>query len=82
MRDFLKSTLRFSWVMSLFGAQQLENVVSDPGQRTDKTATAFESVTRATEQVLHGVVKDAFKAGDRLQGGMVDAMLGPFTSEF
>jgi hypothetical protein len=81
MRDFLKSTLRFSWAMSLFGVQQLENIVSDPSQQTSKTATAFESVTQATEQVLNGVVKDAFKAGDRLQSGVVDAMLGPPTSK-
>src|SRR5882762_5334565 len=76
MLDFLKSTLRFSWAMSLFGVQQLENVVENPSQQTNKTAAAFDSVTGATEEQLSGVVKDAFKAGDRLQDGMVDMIFG------
>lgn len=74
MRDFIKSTLRFSWVMSLFGVQQFENIVKDSSQQNGKAAAAFESVIQATEQQLDGVVKDAFNAGDRLQNGIVDVM--------
>ena len=74
MRDFFRSALRFSWAMSLFGVQQLENLVADSSQGQNKTATAFETITQATEQQLSGVVKDAFKAGDQLQSEMVDAM--------
>lgn len=76
MRDFIKSALRFSWAMSLFGVQQLENIGEDSSQQNNKTATAFESVTRTTEGQLSGVVKDAFKAGDQLQSGVVDMILG------
>jgi hypothetical protein len=76
MRDFIKSTLRFSWAMSLFGVQQLENVIEDSGRQGDKTIAAFDSVARATEGQLGGAVKDAFQAGDRLQSGVVDAMFG------
>ena len=76
MRDFIKSTLRFSWAMSLFGVQQLENAIEDSSHQNKKTATAFESVTQATEEQLSGVVKDAFKTGDRLQSGIVDMVLG------
>jgi len=76
MRDFIKSTLRFSWAMSLFGVQQLENIGEDSSQQNNKTATAFEKVTQASEEQLAGVVKSAFKAGDQLQSGMVDMILG------
>jgi hypothetical protein len=76
MRDFIKSTLRFSWAMSLFGVQQLENMVEDSSQQNNKTATAFDSITHATEEQLGGAIKDAFKAGDQLQSGMVDMMFG------
>src|SRR2546423_9241574 len=81
MRDFLKSTVRFSWAMSLFGVQQLENMISDPVQQTNNAATAFESVSKATEEQMAGVVKETFKAGDRLQSGVVDAMLGALTGK-
>ncbi len=76
MRDFIKSTLRFSWAMSLFGAQQLENMVEDSSRQNKKTATAFDSITQITEEQLGGVIKNVFKAGDQLQSGMVDAMFG------
>ncbi|HSE19886.1 MAG TPA: hypothetical protein VLB46_22685 [Pyrinomonadaceae bacterium] len=74
MRDFFKSALRFSWAMSLFGVQQLENLIADSSQGQDKTVTAFETIAQATEEQLTGVVKDTFKAGDRLQSGIVDSM--------
>lgn len=76
MRDLIKSTLRFSWAMSLFGVQQLENMDEDSRQQNDKTTTAFERMTMASEEQLAGVVKDAFKAGDKLQSGLVDLILG------
>jgi hypothetical protein len=76
MRDFIKSTLRFSWAMSLFGVQQLENIVEDSSGQNNKTATAFDSVTQATEKQLDGNIKNAFNAGDQLQSGMVDMMFG------
>ena len=74
MRDFFKSALRFSWAMSLFGVQQLENLVADSSQGQNRTATAFDTIAQATEEQLSGVVKNAFKTGDQLQSEMVDAM--------
>lgn len=76
MRDFIKSTLRFSWAMSLFGVQQLENIAEDSRRQDNKTTTAFESITRATEEHLGGTIKDAFKAGDHWQSEIVDTMFG------
>jgi hypothetical protein len=74
MRDFIKSTLRFSWAMSLFGVQQLENMVKDSSEQDNNTTTAFDSVIQATEEQLGGVIKQAFKAGERLQSEMVDTV--------
>ena len=62
--------------MSLFGVQQLENAVEESSHQNKKTTTAFEAVTQATEEQLSGVVKDAFKAGDQLQSGILDTILG------
>ena len=76
MRDFIKSTLRFSWVMSMFGAQQVENALEDSTRQGGRTAAAFDSVTRAAEQHLSGTVREAYKAGDQLQSRMVDSMFG------
>ena len=79
MRNFIKSTLRFSWAMSLFGIQQLENMAVDYCAH-NKTVAAFDSITSATEDQLDGTIKAAYRAGDRLQSGMVDAMFGALPS--
>src|ERR1041384_7695701 len=76
MRDLIKSTLRFSWAMSLFGVQQLENMVEDASHQDSKTITAFESVSKTAEEEIGGVVRDAYKSGERLQSRMVDMILG------
>ncbi len=78
MRDFIKSSLRFSWAMSLFGVQQFENMIEDATRQNNKTSTALDSITEATEDQLGGFVGDAFRTGDRLQSGMVDMMFGSF----
>lgn len=76
MRDLIKSALRFSWVTSLFGVQQLENVSKDSTQQSNKAALALEKMTQASQEQLTGVVKYLFKAGDELQSGIVDMILG------
>lgn len=73
MRDFIKSTLRFSWAMSLLGAQQLENVVADP---TQGTARVFDPVTKALAGELGGTMRSVFKAGDHVQRRVVDTLFG------
>jgi len=81
MNDLIKSTLRFSWAMSLFGVQQLENMSEDLSQQNNKTAAAFEKVTHASEEQLAGVVKKAFAAGDQLQSEAVDMILGGLSGQ-
>ena len=50
MRDLTKSFLSFSWTMSMFGLEQLTNVLSDErsGNRRERMADAFDAVTEAT----------------------------------
>src|ERR1044071_5614914 len=76
MRNFIKSSLRFSWAMSLFGIQQVENMIEDATGQDDKACTAFDSIAEATRRQLGGPVRDAFRTGDQLQSGMVDMMFG------
>jgi hypothetical protein len=78
IRDLTKSMLSFSWAMSLFGVEQLANTLlpQSPSQPNHRATTAFNTVTQATEEQLSGVLKGVFKAGDQLQRGMVDLMLG------
>jgi hypothetical protein len=78
IRDLTKSMLSFSWAMSLFGIEQLTNTLipQSPSQPNHRATTAFNAVTHAAEEQLGGVLKGVFKAGDQLQRGMVDLMLG------
>jgi len=76
IRDLTKSTLSFSWAMSLFGVEQLTNMLipQRPSQPTHRATAAFNTVTQAAEEQLSGVLKGVFNAGDQLQRGMVDLM--------
>ena len=76
MRDFTKSSFSFTWSMSLFGLQQLGNLLrpGDRGGPWHRVTDAFDRVTRATEGQLGDTLRETFKAGDRLQRGMVDMM--------
>jgi hypothetical protein len=76
IRDLTKSMLSFSWAMSLFSTKQLVNILMP-----EKATTAFNAVTRATEDQLGDVLKGAFRAGDQLQKGIVDMTFSFLTLE-
>ncbi len=78
MREFTKSMMSYTWAMSMFGVQQMLNLLT-PGQGRDQTAKAakaFNNVTDATTQTFDKTLKEAFDTGDKMQKGMVDMMLG------
>ncbi|MCH9651598.1 MAG: hypothetical protein K0U98_25455 [Deltaproteobacteria bacterium] len=77
MYELTKSVVRFSWLMPLFGMQQMANVlVPKEGQRpTARPDEAFDAVTSELRQQLGGL-EGVFEAGDRLQRGFVDSALG------
>jgi len=67
MRNLTRSVASFSWAMSLFGAEQMANLISPR-----RAADAFGTVARSTEGALGPGLRSAFQAGDRLQRAMVD----------
>lgn len=67
--DLAKSMLRFSWGLSLFGAQQAANLSSP-----SKAAKVFAELAKVTETALGGPLGEAFRAGDALQGRLVDGL--------
>jgi len=82
MRELTKSMMSYGWAMSVFGAQQMFNLMT-PGQGgdpCDKAAKAFNDVTQATSETLDNPLKAAFNDGNKMQAGMVDMMLGGFMS--
>jgi hypothetical protein len=67
----------YTWAMSIFGLQQVVNLLTpENGDAGGKAAQAFDNVTEATTKTLGGAMKEAYKAGDSLQKGMVDLMFG------
>ena len=74
MRELTKSMFSYTWAMSLFGAQQMLNLLSP-----SKAAKAFEGVASATEKELGQPLQFVFKAGDDLQRRMVNLMFGAAT---
>jgi len=73
-RELTKSTISFSWGMSLFGFSQLINSL-----QPRKAAGSFDTVTRATERELGSALKATFRVGDNLQRGFVDLMFNILT---
>jgi hypothetical protein len=83
VRDLAKSMISFSWAMSLFGMNQMMNVIptSNPSHMTNKATTDFNSITDATTRQLGETFQGAFQFGDRLQKGLVDFTLDLLTLE-
>ena len=76
MRDLTKSFFSFSWTMSLFGLEQLTNVLSEErsGNRRERMAKAFDALTDATAEQLGKRTSSLYESGDRLQRETVDLM--------
>lgn len=78
MRDLTKSMWSFSWAMSLFGVEQMANLLAprDMSRPWGRAAEGFEAVTRATGGQLSDTLRGTFETGDRMGRSMVDAMFG------
>ena len=76
MRELIKSMISFSWIMPLFGAKLVGDMLTpqDSSQPKDQATTAFDAVTGVTKEQLGNVAGSIFRAGDTLQRGMVDMM--------
>jgi hypothetical protein len=83
MREFTKSTLSFSWAMSLFGIKQLTNIMTLPASRRpmEDATTAFDSATQAMGGQFDTMLQGMFQAGNEMQRDLIDLMLGATKEE-
>src|SRR4030095_1095796 len=70
MREFVKSTVSLPWALSLFGVEQLTNLLMP--QNSEKATAAFDVVTQATGEQLSELVLTLYSVGDNLQRDMTD----------
>ena len=73
MRDLTKSALTLPWAMSMFGVQQMANLMSP--DRLAGTAKAFDAVSDVTAQQLDGWLKQTYQVGNGVQRTLVDIMM-------
>ena len=78
MTDVLRSMIRFSWAMSLFGARQAVEMLSAVGTARSlrQVSTGFDAVSDAAQDQLGNGLAETYRAGDRWQQVMVDAVFG------
>jgi hypothetical protein len=74
IRDLTKSMSSYAWAMSVYGVQQMFNLMSP-----QKAAESFDKVTGAAVNEMGHSLRDTFHVGDRIQRGMVDMMMGGLT---
>jgi len=67
MRELARSMASFSWTMSIFGVEQMTNLMAPR-----RAVSAFGAVTRKAEETLGPGLRAAFRTGDRLQQAMMD----------
>ena len=80
MREFTKSMLSYTWATSVFGVQQMINLVTPQGSRPQHPATeAFNNATKCAADEFGDAMRATFRLGDNLQRGMVDVLFGVAT---
>ncbi|HEY1911747.1 MAG TPA: hypothetical protein VGG73_12550 [Vicinamibacterales bacterium] len=77
MRELVKSSMTLPWAISMFGAQQVSNLMAPPSaERLAGATAALDSVSNVAEQQLDGWLKQAYKLGTGFQRALVDLMMG------
>jgi hypothetical protein len=77
MREFTKSMMSYTWAMSMFGVQQMVNLLTPQGGRENHPATdAFNNVSQCTTDEMGDAMRAAFRLGDNIQRGLVDMTFG------
>ena len=80
MRDFTKSVLSYTWATSLFGVQQMFNLLSAQGSRREHPATeGFNSAARCNVEQMGDTLRATFRAGDNVGRGLMDLTFGVMT---
>ncbi len=78
MRELTRSLFSYGWAMSMFGVQQMVNLITPtkPGQ-PNPAKEAFDHVTAATTNEFGNGLRQTFQAGDQMQKQMIDMMFAP-----
>ena len=81
MRELTKSTLSYTWAMSLFGVQQASNLLAprDWRQPAREANSAFFSVKQAAENQFGDLVFGAFLIGDEVGRGLTNLFFDALT---
>jgi hypothetical protein len=76
IRELTKKALTLPWAISMFGVQQMANLVAPPSKgRMDGAARAFDAVSDATSRELDGWLKQTYQIGNGVQRTLVDLMM-------
>jgi hypothetical protein len=77
VRDLTKSALTLPWAISMFGVQQVANLVAAPASadRMAGAAKAFDAVSDATAQQLDGWMAQTYQLGNGVQRTLVDLLM-------
>ncbi len=75
MRDFSKSVASASLAMSLFGARQMYNVVTQPPRsgESDRATEAFNAMAQAATDQCSEALRETYHAADKIQREAVNA---------
>lgn len=76
MRELTKSVITLPWAISMFGVQQIANLVAPPSTgRMAGASKAFDAVSDATSQQLEGWLKQTYQIGTGVQRALVDLLM-------
>lgn len=81
MREVTESVLRFTWAMSLVGVRQAANLLT-PRRGWETTTRELDAVSGAAGREMGETMRGFYRAGDRLQAGMVDTVSRLFTGSW
>src|SRR5262245_64861376 len=80
MREVTKAITSYTWAMSVYGLQQMVNILGLGGSGSfSRSAQSFNNVTEATSNELGDAMRALFRGGDSLQRGLVDLFLAPLS---
>ncbi|HEX4346309.1 MAG TPA: hypothetical protein VHZ73_01990 [Vicinamibacterales bacterium] len=76
MREFVKSAVTLPWAISMFGVQQVTNLIGPPSTKSIAgTTQALDAVSDASVKGLDGWAKQTYKIGAGVQRTLVDLMM-------
>jgi hypothetical protein len=81
MREFTKSMMSYTWAVSMFGVQQMVNMLSPRGmgQQNHPATDAFNNAAQCNAEQMGDAMRATFRAGDNIQRGLVDLTFGLMT---